>query len=112
MNFSDLQLRSFHQAVHAGFHDKPRELGTELMLIVSEVAEAMEELRNNRATNEVYFSDYNGQQKPEGFPIELADAVIRIMDTAGSLGIDLEGAILQKLEFNKTRAYRHGNRAF
>ena len=36
--------------------------------------------------------------------VELADAVIRICDICGGLGLDLEGAIYEKLEYNKNRA--------
>ena len=36
--------------------------------------------------------------------VELADAVIRICDMCGGLGLDLEGAIYEKLEYNKNRA--------
>ena len=36
--------------------------------------------------------------------MELADAVIRIMDLAGAMGLDLAGAIVEKLAYNQTRA--------
>lgn len=48
--------------------------------------------------------------KPEGFPIELADAVIRIMDLAERLGIDLAEMINLKMAYNSTREYMHGRR--
>ena len=48
--------------------------------------------------------------KPEGFPIEIADTIIRIFDLCGYLDIDLEEAIRLKMEYNKTRSYRHGNK--
>lgn len=48
--------------------------------------------------------------KPEGIPVELADAVIRILDMCGRYGIDLEDVILRKHEYNKTRPIRHGKR--
>ncbi len=35
--------------------------------------------------------------------VELADAVIRIADLAGALGLDLGGAIAEKLEYNRNR---------
>lgn len=40
--------------------------------------------------------------------IELADAVIRILDYCAYRGWDLENAIKIKMEFNSTRPYRHG----
>lgn len=35
--------------------------------------------------------------------VELADAIIRICDLAGAMGLDLGGAIEEKLAFNKIR---------
>lgn len=82
-----------------------------LMLIVSELAEALEEYRNHKGPKELYFeADGNGQSKPCGFGIELADTVIRIRDTAQSLGINLEEMIYLKHKYNMTRPVRHGNK--
>ena len=78
---------------------------TKAMLIVSELAEAVEELRDGFAPDETYYSDGG---KPEGFAVELADAVIRSYDLAEMLGLDLDARISEKLEFNKTRGYKHG----
>ncbi len=36
--------------------------------------------------------------------VELADAVIRIFDLAGALGLDVAGAITEKMEYNLNRA--------
>lgn len=68
-------------------------LGNRLMLITGEVAEAHEALRKR---------DY------ENFKEELADIVIRVADLAGGLDIDLESEILNKMEKNKNRPYKHG----
>ena len=48
--------------------------------------------------------------KPEGFPTELADVVIRVGDLAGRLGIDLAAVIGEKMAYNITRPYRHGGK--
>lgn len=79
----------------AGWHDNPREIGTMLMLIVSEVAEAMEGDRRG------LMDDHLPHRKM--MEVELADAVIRIMDLAGSRGYDLGGAIVEKLQYNQQR---------
>lgn len=78
-----------------------------LALIHSEVSEALEEYRNGRLPTEVYTGN-NG--KPEGIPIELADVIIRVLDYCGYAGIDIDAAISQKHEYNKTRPYRHGGK--
>lgn len=90
-------------------HDA-NELLAKLMLVTTEIAEAAEEVRMP------YFDPketvrYSSEGKPEGFPIELADAVIRIFDLCGRLGIDLEGAIATKHAYNATRSFKHGKRA-
>nr|DAM28428.1 MAG TPA: NTP-PPase-like protein [Caudoviricetes sp.] len=51
-----------------------------------------------------------GERKPEGIAVELADAIIRILDFTASEGIDIESLILAKHEHNKTRPYRHGGK--
>ena len=82
-----------------------------LINISGEVSEAWEEYRANHKGNETYFeTDKQGNQKPLGIPTELADVVIRCMDTAEALGIDLEAAIVLKHQYNATRAYRHGGK--
>lgn len=90
--------------VDAGWWDKPREKGTLLMLIVSEVAEAMEGERKD------IMDDHLPHRKMA--EVELADAMIRIFDYAGAFGYDLQGAIEEKLEYNKHRAdHKRENRA-
>ena len=94
-------------AVDHGWWDEERGFPEVLVLIHSEVSEALEEYRNGRLPTEVYTG--NGG-KPEGIPIELADVIIRIFDYCGYAGIDIDAAITQKHEFNKTRPYRHGGK--
>jgi len=80
---------------------------TKLALIHSEISEALEELRNDKIA--LYYSE---NKKPEGFEVELADAVIRIFDLAAAMSIDLERIIEIKHEYNKTRPYKHGGKIF
>lgn len=74
--------------------DRPHVVGEKLMLIVSEVAEAMEGHRKGLADDKL-------PHRPM-VEVELADAVIR-MDLAGALGLDLGGAIAEKMEYNRNR---------
>lgn len=46
--------------------------------------------------------------KPEGVPIELADCIIRCLDTLYQWGTSPTLAVLIKMRFNETRPYRHG----
>lgn len=74
---------------------KERNDGELLMLIVTEVAEAMEGVRKN------LMDDKLPHRKMA--EVEMADAVIRIMDYCGGRGYDLGGAIEEKLYYNAHR---------
>lgn len=41
---------------------------------------------------------------------ELADILIRVLDSAAKLDIDIQDAVERKHKFNATREYRHGNK--
>ena len=66
-----------------------------LCLIHSEVSEAMEGHRKSLQDDKL--------PHREMFEVELADALIRICDLAGAAGIDLAGAVVDKLLFNAVR---------
>lgn len=78
---------------------------TKLALITCEVSEAIEEVRAGRDFDETYYSEGN---KPEGVPSELADIIIRTLDLAYMLNIDIEQIVNEKLDFNSTRPRLHG----
>lgn len=112
----DLHFNEFANEVHElalskGWWDEtgePKTFGDLIALIHSELSEAFEEYRNHHAPTEIYFNE--GNPKPEGIGIELADAIIRILDMCAKYGIDLDTCIRVKHEFNKTRPYRHGGK--
>lgn len=66
-----------------------------LCLVHSEISEALEAFRKNLNDDKLTHRD--------GFTVELADALIRIFDIAGGYNLDLEGALYEKLLFNRTR---------
>ena len=71
-------------------------ISAKLMLVVTEVAEAMEGHRKGLLDDKL-------PHRPM-LEVELADAVIRCMDLAGGLNMDLGGAIIEKMAFNMSRA--------
>ena len=122
-----MNIKETAQAIHAinkekGFWDKPRNTGELLMLVNSELAEALEADRHDRHCREfdkkLYLRLLEENEMPrklifenqikDTFEDEIADAVIRLFDLAEGMGIDLEFHIKQKMEYNKTRERLHG----
>ena len=105
MTISEIQKEVHRLAIEKGWYESSRTVPELLCLVHSEISEALEEYRNGH--NLTYLGEGG---KPEGLPIELADAVIRICDMAEGLGIDLENAIVAKHAYNRTRPHRHGGK--
>jgi NTP pyrophosphatase (non-canonical NTP hydrolase) len=81
-----------------------RNKGELLMLMVSEISEAMEGERKGLMDDKL----------PHRLmaEVELVDALIRIFDYAAAFGYDLEGAYRDKMVFNASRAdHTHEARA-
>lgn len=93
-----------HQtATDAGWYRDPqtgtpikRNFGEVIALMHSELSEALEADRKDLMDDKL--------PHRKGIEVELADACIRIFDTAKALGLDLPGAIIEKNRYNKQRA--------
>jgi NTP pyrophosphatase (non-canonical NTP hydrolase) len=72
-----------------------RNHGEMFMLMVSEISEAMEAHRKNLMDDKLPMR--------KGVEVELADCIIRIMDYAGRFDLDISGAIVEKVEYNRQR---------
>lgn len=72
-----------------------RNFGEVLMLMVTELAEAMEGHRKNLMDTHL--------PNRKMIEVEFADTIIRILDTAGAEGLDVAGAIQEKFAYNQTR---------
>ena len=126
MTIREMQKRAFQTGKEKGFfkEGEPVNIDQKLLLTVGELVEAQNELRNGMPPEAVYFHNFeqhgetlvfdhapafeNVPAKPEGFGVELADAVIRIADLCEALGLDLEALIQLKMRYNATRPYKHG----
>ncbi len=103
MSLNEMAARVHGIAASKGFHDKPRNIGECLMLIVSELGEALEAMRAGNPPCE---------KCPEisAFDEEMADATIRILDTCHEFGVDLDKAVTVKSKYNEGRARLHGKK--
>lgn len=116
MDLADIQKTSHKIAQDHGFWstEEDRNIPSKLALIHEEVSEALGEYREGRM--KLYYSAHRDLyqtevvRKPEGFGIELADAIIRIGDLAEYLGIDLNEMVRLKFEYNINRPFKHGRR--
>lgn len=111
MSYGAKSILEYQQEIHAiavenGWWEDPnRNILESLMLVVSEISEAAEAYREHRM--DFYFEN---DGKPEGFFVELADAMIRILDLAEKHGVEMGMIMNQKIVYNKMRPYRHGNK--
>ena len=103
--FDDLAQKIHGNAVEKGFWDRPADeifVTKQMMMIVSEVVEAMEALRK--------------EMDPDQLSDEFADIIIRTLDLyagmvkAGYMTKSLDSAIKQKMEKNSDRPKKHGVR--
>jgi NTP pyrophosphatase (non-canonical NTP hydrolase) len=103
-HFERVQRECFEIATSKGWHDTPRTHGEYFALFHSEISEGFEGIRHrNPASDKI--------PKFTAVEEELADTIIRICDYAEAMGFDVANAMLAKIEYNKSRSYRHGNKA-
>jgi NTP pyrophosphatase (non-canonical NTP hydrolase) len=111
-----------------GFYEREFNIGEKLMLITSELGEALEADRKGRyaelapfhakveSMEEVYnpavrddaYKRFFEQHMKDTVEDEIADALIRIMDLCGALNIDIDKHVKYKMEYNALRAKLHG----
>ncbi len=108
-NLNSLAKKINETAHEKGFYDK-RESNEAYMNracanLHDEVSELHEAFRNGqlyKMTDKILDMTYSEE--------ELADIIIRALDTSHQLGLDINAAVNKKMEYNLTRPYRHGNK--
>ncbi len=81
------------------------DLNREILLMHCELSKAVEGHRINNPPSE-HIPQYSVIEE------EFADAIIRILGSAEARGMDVPGAVFAKMEFNRTRPFRHGGKNY
>jgi NTP pyrophosphatase (non-canonical NTP hydrolase) len=115
---NQMAIEAHQLSKEKGWYDKPE---TEAEYVArccanmhGEISELWEALRKNQLRSDCDKADEMEARhliRLSCVEEELADIVIRAMDMAERLNIDLGRAIINKHAFNETRQYRHGGKA-
>lgn len=120
----------FEDNAKKGFWEGKKNVGEVLMLVVSELAEAVKADRENNnacrdefergmrdarlhihdkgGDEDSYFKMFFEDHIKNSFEDEISDTVIRLLDLCGGFGIDLSWHVENKLRYNRLREYKHG----
>lgn len=131
MNLTQLSKEIYEENKTRGFDVAKENLGQTLMLIVSELSEALEADRKDRSASlRTYLDVFDGADRvcetsiefgiakktafevhiKDTFEDEIADAIIRLFDLCGAFNIDIEAHVREKRWYNSTRDYKHGKK--
>ena len=126
MSLNELARQINQNARDHGFWEADRNFGEMIALAHSELSEALEEHRAGRpaeyhshskcpAVHPLKGGNFAPVEikiirscKPEGVAVELADCIIRCLDTMHSLGVDIDGVVARKMTYNASRPHKHG----
>jgi NTP pyrophosphatase (non-canonical NTP hydrolase) len=113
MNIKDLygEIRAIND--EKGWHDNAVSVASMVANLHGEASELWEAYRAGKLHDECDKAD---KMRAAGTPVltcaeeELADIIIRALDDAYLMGVDIEKALAGKIAFNRTRPHRHGGK--
>lgn len=115
---NELSKAAFLNALNKGFHDKDGDIVSDYarwtVNLHGEVSELWEAARKNalfdlcdkhQSMMDLFQDSLTCEEE------ELADIIIRVLDTAGARGVNIGRAVLLKMAYNATRPHMHGKLA-
>ncbi len=111
---NELADHVYETARSKGFHDEPVPMAVSTANLHSEVSELWESFRNgtlNRNCDKSEKMKALGLEPLTCLEEELADIVIRALDTARENGVDIGKAVRVKDAYNAKREFRNGGKA-
>ena len=127
-NLNELSKQIYEGNKLRGFDVSKENIGQTLMLVVSELSEALEADRKDKFADlrtfencmkaddireedtECYFISEFQRNIKDTFEDEIADTFIRLFDLCGGKGINIEKHMELKMRYNQSREYKHGKR--
>jgi len=104
-------------AHNKGFYNKPETEDQYIERACNNLHDEVSELHTAWRNNELrykctkgFIMEDMGLRPLTNLEEELADIIIRALDNAYHLGVDIEEAVLTKMKFNMSRPYRHGQK--